>query len=277
MDTIGAAMLVADLYGVPREDVDPRVVDVLPGVLQTLSRSDRVVVSLLYGLDDGVARTLEQIAALRPDGRSVTRQRVHQLRRRAFRRLQNPFRKRPLAPYVSSPSTGSTRQRISPYWTRKQMNKPTLAPKRNVTADIIGLFEGEIAAGRVGFGNGFSISSLCMALLGMDTYSARARVKRHLADAKWYFQGKGIVLGPVHTRLDGWRYCIVSEQWEAMAVQGVHTSHSAGNIKRMLLNEPVLQGANLLPTPLDQRLMSLAPFVDLWRALPPRRNGGRDN
>jgi RNA polymerase primary sigma factor len=65
-------------------------------VLDSLSERERQVLRLRYGLDDGQARTLEEI------GRefNVTRERVRQIEAKAIRKLRHPSRSKKLSDYM---------------------------------------------------------------------------------------------------------------------------------------------------------------------------------
>eukprot|EP00188_Purpureofilum_apyrenoidigerum_P000774 Plantae.Rhodophyta-Purpureofilum_apyrenoidigerum.ctg1376.p1 GENE.Plantae.Rhodophyta-Purpureofilum_apyrenoidigerum.ctg1376~~Plantae.Rhodophyta-Purpureofilum_apyrenoidigerum.ctg1376.p1 ORF type:complete len:482 (+),score=99.28 Plantae.Rhodophyta-Purpureofilum_apyrenoidigerum.ctg1376:262-1707(+) len=71
-----------------REDVN--------AVLNTLSSRERDVIRMRFGLDDGKAKTLEEIGA----HFSVTRERIRQIESKALRKLRNPSRNSTLRDYV---------------------------------------------------------------------------------------------------------------------------------------------------------------------------------
>jgi RNA polymerase primary sigma factor len=68
----------------------------LNSVLNTLSKRERRVLQLRYGLEDGRPRTLEEV------GRefSVTRERIRQIETKALRKLRHPSRAKKLKDYV---------------------------------------------------------------------------------------------------------------------------------------------------------------------------------
>lgn len=68
----------------------------LMGVLDTLSTREEKVLKLRFGLEDGKARTLEEV------GRefSVTRERIRQIEAKALRKLRHPSRSKKLKDYL---------------------------------------------------------------------------------------------------------------------------------------------------------------------------------
>ena len=65
-------------------------------VLETLTEREQKVIRLRFGLDDGRARTLEEV------GREfhVTRERIRQIEAKALRKLRHPSRSRRLKDYL---------------------------------------------------------------------------------------------------------------------------------------------------------------------------------
>ena len=65
-------------------------------VLDTLTEREQKVLRLRFGLDDGKARTLEEV------GRqfNVTRERIRQIEAKALRKLRHPSRSRKLKDYL---------------------------------------------------------------------------------------------------------------------------------------------------------------------------------
>ena len=65
-------------------------------VLETLTDREQKVIRLRFGLDDGRARTLEEV------GREfhVTRERIRQIEAKALRKLRHPSRSRRLKDYL---------------------------------------------------------------------------------------------------------------------------------------------------------------------------------
>ena len=78
-------------------------------VLDTLTPREEKVLRLRFGLDDGRARTLEEV------GRefNVTRERIRQIEAKALRKLRHPSRSKKLKDYLDS--TGLIAAR--PCWT----------------------------------------------------------------------------------------------------------------------------------------------------------------
>ena len=68
----------------------------LTKVLDTLTKRERRVLQLRYGLEDGRARTLEEV------GRefNVTRERIRQIETKALRKLRHPSRAKKLRDYM---------------------------------------------------------------------------------------------------------------------------------------------------------------------------------
>ena len=65
-------------------------------VLSTLSPRERRVLQLRFGLDDGRARTLEEVGK----EFGVTRERIRQIEAKALRKLRHPSRSRRLKDYL---------------------------------------------------------------------------------------------------------------------------------------------------------------------------------
>ena len=65
-------------------------------MLSELTERERRVLELRYGLNDGRARTLEEVAT----EFRVTRERIRQIEAKAFRRLRHPSHSRRLIDYI---------------------------------------------------------------------------------------------------------------------------------------------------------------------------------
>ncbi len=65
-------------------------------ILNSLTRRERLVLKLRYGLEDGRARTLEEVG----EKFGVTRERVRQIESRALQKLRHPTRSRKLKDYL---------------------------------------------------------------------------------------------------------------------------------------------------------------------------------
>ena len=65
-------------------------------VLSTLTEREQKVLRLRFGLDDGRARTLEEVGK----EFSVTRERIRQIEAKALRKLRHPSRSRKLKDYL---------------------------------------------------------------------------------------------------------------------------------------------------------------------------------
>ncbi|HXI04496.1 MAG TPA: RNA polymerase sigma factor RpoD [Candidatus Saccharimonadales bacterium] len=69
-------------------------------MLKTLSPREDKILSMRYGLEDGVEMTLEEIGT----AFGVTRERIRQIEAKALRKLRHPSRSRKLRPLLDSPS-----------------------------------------------------------------------------------------------------------------------------------------------------------------------------
>ena len=65
-------------------------------VLEGLSDREREVLELRFGLNDGQARTLEEVGLTF----GVTRERIRQIEAKALRKLRHPIRSRKLRDYL---------------------------------------------------------------------------------------------------------------------------------------------------------------------------------
>ncbi len=65
-------------------------------VLDTLSAREKNVLKLRFGLDDGRARTLEEVGK----EFKVTRERIRQIEAKALRKLRHPSRSKKLKDYL---------------------------------------------------------------------------------------------------------------------------------------------------------------------------------
>ena len=65
-------------------------------VLDTLTDREQQVLRLRFGLDDGRARTLEEVGKVF----NVTRERIRQIEAKALRKLRQPSRSRKLKDYL---------------------------------------------------------------------------------------------------------------------------------------------------------------------------------
>ena len=68
----------------------------LSEVLDTLTDRERKVLRLRFGMDDGRARTLEEVGK----EFDVTRERIRQIEAKALRKLRHPSRSRKLRDYL---------------------------------------------------------------------------------------------------------------------------------------------------------------------------------
>ena len=72
--------------------------DQLDEVLGTLTEREQKVLRLRFGMDDGRARTLEEVGK----EFNVTRERIRQIEAKAIRKLKHPSRSRKLKDYLDS-------------------------------------------------------------------------------------------------------------------------------------------------------------------------------
>jgi RNA polymerase primary sigma factor len=70
--------------------------------MQALNYREREILRLRYGLADGYTYTLEEVGKIF----SVTRERVRQIESKAVRKLQQPYRSRPLMSFLESVKSG---------------------------------------------------------------------------------------------------------------------------------------------------------------------------
>lgn len=130
----------------------------------------------------------------------------------------------------------------------------------------------KLFAKAIGYAKGIHIQALSQYLFGDDTDYLRIKTRQVIGRVKWYWLAMGFVLGPVNGP-SGWRYCLVAAKEEAARVQMLYSRNAAGNLKRALLNEPVLAEAGLLEEPLKETLLRYEPFVDVRKLL----SGGKGN
>lgn len=146
----------------------------------------------------------------------------------------------------------------------KGKKRHELTPKEKV----IKLFENAFSYDR-----GLSIQVVSQYLFGDDTEYKRQKTRQVIGRAKWYWLfAKGYVLGSV-SGPQGWRYCLVAAKEEAAKVQRLYARNAAGNLKRAILNTPVLAEAGLLEEPLKDTLLRYGTFADLKKLL----EGGKGN
>lgn len=87
------------------EQVDAEVLrERLKGILESLGYREREIIKLRYGLPDGNAYTLEEVAEIF----EVGRERIRQIEAKALRKLQRPSRLKGLVEFVQDAVTGAT-------------------------------------------------------------------------------------------------------------------------------------------------------------------------
>jgi RNA polymerase primary sigma factor len=94
MDTVADTTVVK-----PEEDAYKKMLKTqLLAIISGLTPREQKVIRMRYGLDDGRARTLEEV------GREfkVTRERIRQIEAKALRKLRNPNRQRRLRDFIES-------------------------------------------------------------------------------------------------------------------------------------------------------------------------------
>jgi RNA polymerase primary sigma factor len=92
------ADLLADKEAISPADAASTLVlrEQIETVLETLTERERDVLKLRFGLDDGYARTLEEVGRIF----KVTRERIRQIEAKALKKLKHPSRSRPLKDYL---------------------------------------------------------------------------------------------------------------------------------------------------------------------------------
>ena len=70
--------------------------DEIDDILLTLTEREEKVIRLRFGLEDGKARTLEEVGQMF----GVTRERIRQIEAKALRKLRHPSRSRKLKDYL---------------------------------------------------------------------------------------------------------------------------------------------------------------------------------
>ena len=85
-----------DNVPVPAEAAFTLLKEQLQEVLGTLTEREQKVLTLRFGLDDGRARTLEEVGKVF----NVTRERIRQIEAKALRKLRHPSRSRKLKDYL---------------------------------------------------------------------------------------------------------------------------------------------------------------------------------
>ena len=95
---VSPARSAARRPGVPlaRRDVGRTDVEQVAAVLDSLTGRERRVLQLRFGLEDGRARTLEEVGK----EFNLTRERIRQIEGTALRKLRHPSRSRKLRDYL---------------------------------------------------------------------------------------------------------------------------------------------------------------------------------
>jgi len=94
--TIEKLRFIAKLAQLPISLETPVKKENLEDVLDTLSPTERDVIRLRYGLEDGRMKTLEEIGQIF----NVTRERIRQIEAKALRKLRHPNRNSILKEYI---------------------------------------------------------------------------------------------------------------------------------------------------------------------------------
>lgn len=97
-EDISLGELIPDEGGVSIDDIVMflSLRESLEDVLDTLTPREEKIIRLRFGLDDGQARTLEEVGQLF----GVTRERIRQIEKKALRKLRHPSRSRKLKDYL---------------------------------------------------------------------------------------------------------------------------------------------------------------------------------
>ena len=93
--------VITEMFGVRGQIgdmiLDPKLLkEQLEEVLGTLTEREQKVLTLRFGLEDGRARTLEEVGK----EFNVTRERIRQIEAKALRKLRHPSRSRKLKDYL---------------------------------------------------------------------------------------------------------------------------------------------------------------------------------
>jgi len=97
IDEKGARGLAADIFGISPIRILSDVARPLEKVLTCLNPQERLVLELRYGLKGNRAQTLHEVA---PQIGFISRERVRQIQKKAFRRLRYPTRHNILKAYI---------------------------------------------------------------------------------------------------------------------------------------------------------------------------------
>lgn len=112
MNPTCSTLLVADIFGVRPQEINPKVSEVLD--LYTLSLRERTVLAIRYGLDSGKPKTLRDTGA----AFGVTTERIRQIEAKALRKLRHPSRSKALEVFVEEKKEWLH----GPYWGGPHVN-----------------------------------------------------------------------------------------------------------------------------------------------------------
>ena len=84
-------------YNLEEEAINSFLGGALNDLLSTLSPREEKILRLRFGLDDGIARTLEEIGK----EYNITRERVRQIEAKSLRKLRHPSRSKKLRDFLS--------------------------------------------------------------------------------------------------------------------------------------------------------------------------------
>lgn len=94
--TLGDTISDDDGYNTERLGINKLLKEDIIGVLDKLTEREAEIIKLRFGLEDGIARTLEEIGKQR----NITRSRVRQIEAVALKKLRNPVLNRKLRGYL---------------------------------------------------------------------------------------------------------------------------------------------------------------------------------
>lgn len=123
----------------------------------------------------------------------------------------------------------------------------------------------------IGYDKGVSCEAACQYLYPHDGYEARAKIHRLMVqiNREHFVPKKGLLLRAVDG-VKGWRYCLISVEWEARRADLRRSTMVGGLLRNMLFDEQVMQ--KFIPEPLAERLLtyekSREPVAELFSQAP---------
>lgn len=128
----------------------------------------------------------------------------------------------------------------------------------------------QLCKNAIGYDKGVSCVAACQCLYGHNGYDTRGKIHRLMIEInREYFVPKGWLLRAVDGD-KGWRYCLISVEWEARRADLKRSKMVGGLLKNMLFDEQVMQ--KFIPEPLGERLLtyehSREPVAELFSQVP---------